>query len=71
MKQKIILELESGKKIELTKEEFEELKSEFSEVKYISVPDYQPNPVCPTSPWYNTPVTRDYVYTWFSDNTLD
>lgn len=52
----IKIKLSSGKEIELTTEEFEEMKANFTEIKFIPLPEYpNPTPEQPYAPiWIGT-----------------
>ena len=51
MKQTITLVFESGKKIELTEDEYKELEKKFTKVEIVTVPRTDSEPWYPKSPW--------------------
>ncbi len=51
MKQTITLVFESGKKIELTEDEFKELEEKFTKTEVVTIPGVRSEPWHPRAPW--------------------
>ncbi len=63
MKQTITLVFESGKKIELTEDEFKELEEKFTKTEVVTIPGVRSEPWHPRAPW-----TTPY-YLWTTTST--
>jgi hypothetical protein len=63
METTVKIKLSTGKEIDLTLDEFEELKGRFEKVEYVTIPTYPTYPTVPQQPSYP-------IITYYSGTTV-